>query len=53
MSRGTTCTALLAINDSVALGVLRALADWGKTVPQDFALVSCDQFPGAEYHIPG
>ena len=52
MSRGTTCTALLAINDSVALGVLRALADWGKTVPQDFALVSCDQFPGAEYHIP-
>ena len=52
MSRGTVCTALLAINDSVALGVLRALADWDKTVPQDFALISCDQFPRAEYHIP-
>ena len=52
MSRDTACTALLAINDSVALGALRALADWGKAVPRDFALISCDQFPGADYRTP-
>lgn len=52
MSRDICCTALLAINDSVALGTLRALADWGKAVPQDFALISCDQLLGAEYRTP-
>lgn len=52
LSRDVPFTAAIAINDSVALGAIRALADWGRTVPQDVALVSCDQFFQAAYMVP-
>ncbi len=45
-------TALIAINDNVALGAIRALSDFGRSVPEDVAVISCEQFPNAEYHVP-
>lgn len=52
LSRDVRFTAAIAINDSVALGAMRALSDWGRSVPQDVALVSCDQFFSAAYMTP-
>lgn len=48
----TPFTALLAMNDNVALGAYRALADAGLRVPQDVSVISCDQFFSAEYFVP-
>lgn len=45
-------TAMLAMNDNVALGAYRALADAGLRVPQDVSVISCDQFYSADYLIP-
>lgn len=45
-------TALLAMNDNVALGAYRALADVGLRVPQDVSIVSCDRFYSADYLVP-
>lgn len=44
--------ALLAINDRVAMGAIRALKDNGLNVPEDIAVASCEYFPGSEYFIP-
>lgn len=52
LAKGVPCTAALAMNDHVALGALRALADAGLRVPKDFSLISCDQFFTADYFIP-
>lgn len=45
-------TALLAMNDNVALGAYRALADAGLRIPQDVSVISCDQFYAADYLVP-
>ena len=45
-------TAFLAMNDHVALGAIRALADAGLRVPEDVSCVSCDRFLTADYCIP-
>lgn len=52
LSSGTSFTALLAMNDNVALGAYRALADAGLRVPQDVSVISCDQFYSADYLVP-
>lgn len=44
--------AILAINDRVAMGAIRALKDNGLSVPDDVAVASCEYFPGSEYFIP-
>ncbi|WP_455846085.1 LacI family DNA-binding transcriptional regulator [Pantoea agglomerans] len=44
--------ALVAINDRVAMGAIRALSDRGIKVPQQVAVISCERFPGSEYFIP-
>ena len=44
--------AVIAINDHVALGAIRAIYDRGLKVPEDIAVVSCDKFSGSEFHIP-
>lgn len=48
----TDFTAALAINDSVAVGFIRALKDRGLHVPEDVSLISCDQFYHADYMVP-
>ncbi|MDR2305296.1 MAG: LacI family transcriptional regulator [Treponema sp.] len=50
--RGPLPSAVLAINDMVALGAVRALGDAGLSIPEDMALVSCDQFFFSEYTVP-
>lgn len=45
-------TAILAINDLMAVGVLRAAGDLGLSVPQDLSLVSFDDIPIARYQVP-
>jgi LacI family transcriptional regulator len=45
-------TAIVAINDLLAIGVLRAAADLGLAVPQDLSLVSYDDIPMAKYLVP-
>lgn len=48
----TTPTAVVCINDAVAIGAIRAITDSGRRVPQDISVVSCDQFPSGEYYCP-
>ncbi len=52
LERGASFTALLVMNDSVALGAYRALADVGLAVPGDVSVVSCDQFFDAGFFVP-
>lgn len=45
-------SAVLAVNDLMAIGVLRAAADLKLSVPGDISLVSFDDIPVAQYLIP-
>jgi len=45
-------TAIIAINDLLAIGALRAAADLGLHIPADLSLVSYDDIPEAKYLIP-
>jgi LacI family transcriptional regulator len=45
-------TALIAINDLLAIGVLRAAADLGLHVPTDLSVVGYDDIPMANHLVP-
>lgn len=45
-------SAVIAINDTVAQGAQRAMADKNIAVPEDVAMVSCDAFGSASHLIP-
>lgn len=45
-------TAVIAMNDMVAIGAMRAITDHGLRIPEDIAIVSCDQFFDSDYLIP-
>ncbi len=45
-------TALIAINDLLAIGAVRAAADLELSVPDDLSLVSYDDIPMANYLVP-
>jgi LacI family transcriptional regulator len=45
-------TAILAINDYLALGVLRACADRGLRVPEDISVAGFDDIEAASYLVP-
>ena len=45
-------TAIFAQNDNMAIGVLNALRDGGKRVPQDCAVVGCDDIDMAAFTVP-
>lgn len=45
-------TAIVAINDNVAMGAIRALVDAGLNCPKDMKIVSCDYFSNSEYNVP-
>ena len=45
-------TALLVINDLMAIGALRAASDLGLRVPADLSVVGYDDIPLASYLVP-
>jgi diguanylate cyclase (GGDEF)-like protein len=49
---GRRFTALLASNDTSAIGAMRALAEAGRRVPEDVAVIGFDDQPTASAHVP-
>ena len=45
-------TAVFCGNDTMALGVMRALAERGLRVPEDVSIVGFDDVPEAGYYLP-
>jgi DNA-binding LacI/PurR family transcriptional regulator len=45
-------TAVFAANDQTALGVIRALHDHGRVVPEDVSVVGFDDTPESGYFVP-
>jgi DNA-binding LacI/PurR family transcriptional regulator len=52
LARMPEVTAIFAANDHLALGLLRALNERGRRVPQDVSVVGFDDVPEAAYFIP-
>ncbi|WP_279579370.1 LacI family DNA-binding transcriptional regulator [Fodinicola feengrottensis] len=52
LERDRTISAVFAHNDLIALGVLSALHQRGVRVPDDCAVVGCDDMPFAAYVTP-
>ena len=52
LERIPAITAIFAQNDFMAIGVLNALHDRGLRVPEDCAVVGCDDIPIAAHTIP-
>jgi DNA-binding LacI/PurR family transcriptional regulator len=52
LARLPEVTAVFAANDHLALGLLRAMSEHGRRVPQDVSVVGFDDVPEAEYFIP-
>ena len=52
LQRRPDVTAIFAQNDTMALGVLTALRNLGKRVPEDVAVVGCDDIDMAAYTAP-
>jgi len=46
------CTAVFVANDQMALGVLRALHEAGRRVPEDVSVVGFDDIPEAASYLP-
>jgi DNA-binding LacI/PurR family transcriptional regulator len=52
LARMPEVTAVFAANDHLALGILRALSERGRRVPQDVSVVGFDDVPEAAFFIP-
>jgi LacI family transcriptional regulator len=52
LQRDPGMTAIFVHSDTMAIGVLSALAAAHRRIPADVAVVSCDDMPFAEYLIP-
>jgi DNA-binding LacI/PurR family transcriptional regulator len=52
LARMPDVTAVFTANDHQALGLLRALSERGRRVPQDVSVVGFDDVPEAAYFIP-
>ena len=52
LARMPEVTAVFAANDQMALGLLRALDERGRRVPEDVSVVGFDDLPEAAYFIP-
>ena len=52
LARLPEVTAVFTANDHVALGLLRALSEHGRRVPEDISIVGFDDVPQAAYYTP-
>ncbi|EXG81460.1 transcriptional regulator [Cryptosporangium arvum DSM 44712] len=52
LARDPSVTAVFCANDPVALGVLRAMHEAGRRVPDDVSVVGFDDVPEAGYFLP-
>ncbi|RDG39094.1 LacI family DNA-binding transcriptional regulator [Streptomyces corynorhini] len=52
LAREPGCTAVFAANDQMALGLLRALHESGRTVPGQVSVVGFDDIPDAGSYLP-
>ena len=52
LARMPEVTAVFAANDHLALGVLRAMSEHGRRVPEEVSVVGFDDVPEAAYFIP-
>ena len=52
LAREPDCTAVFVANDQMALGVLRALHEQGRRVPDDISVVGFDDIPEAASFLP-
>ncbi|HEY2258060.1 MAG TPA: LacI family DNA-binding transcriptional regulator [Solirubrobacteraceae bacterium] len=52
LSRDMTVTAVFAANDQMALGVLRAMHEAGRRIPEEVSVVGFDDVPEAPYYTP-
>jgi DNA-binding LacI/PurR family transcriptional regulator len=52
LARRDDVTAVFAANDQMALGVVHALTQGGRRVPEDVSVVGFDDIPEAEFFLP-
>ncbi|XVV07238.1 LacI family DNA-binding transcriptional regulator [Actinosynnema sp. CA-248983] len=52
LARMPEVTAVFAANDHLALGILRAMHERGRRVPEDVSVIGFDDVPEAEFFIP-
>jgi LacI family transcriptional regulator len=52
VSRAPHLSAIFVQNDTMAIGALSALHELGRRVPDDCAIVACDNVPAARHTIP-
>ncbi|MBM2622755.1 substrate-binding domain-containing protein [Actinoplanes sp. LDG1-06] len=53
LASNPACTAVFAANDDIALGVMRAMTESGRRIPEDVSVVGFDDVPEAGYTYPG
>ena len=52
LARMPDATAIFAANDHLALGIMKAMRERGRRIPQDVSIVGFDDIPEAEYFVP-
>ncbi|PPA71071.1 LacI family DNA-binding transcriptional regulator [Jeotgalibacillus proteolyticus] len=46
------CTAVVAVSDNLAIGIIKALQDNGKRIPEDYSIVGFDDIAISQYITP-